>query len=100
MVHNHVSLYQPRFCCNRIASFTAQSARKKTIVPTMHSHFVIEVAAVDLASICKFAVGVVGIVVLTTVSNYLRMWSLNADAKGKSNIHRAFLTITRCHALT
>jgi hypothetical protein len=66
----------------------------------MHSHFVIEVAAVDLASICTFAVGVVGIVVLFTVSNYLHMWSLNADAKGKSNLHRAFLSITRCHALT
>jgi hypothetical protein len=49
----------------------------------MHSRFAIEVAAVDLASICKFTVAVIGIIALFTASNFPHKWSLNTDAKGK-----------------
>jgi hypothetical protein len=37
----------------------------------MQSHFVVEVDAVDLASICKLAVTVIEIIALFTASNYL-----------------------------
>ena len=58
-------------------------------------HFVIEVAATDLASICKFAVGIVLLVMLFALTNYLHGWSLNAEPKHRSTLHRAFLTSTR-----
>jgi hypothetical protein len=91
MVHNHLSLSQSQFCCDGID----RTLEKITPAPTMHSHFVIEVAAVDLASICKFGVGVIGVIVPFTAANYLHRLSLNADVKGKPKPQRAFLTSPR-----
>ena len=63
-------------------------------------HFVIEVAATDLAAICKFAVAIIGIITLFTAAKYLHRWSLNAEPKHSSILHRVFLTTSRYRLTT